>query len=130
MSSLRIRDVISPTIGVRSNETSAITLDRMRSFGVHHSIVTDPNGIRGVVSEADLARACDLDPDTPVGELAVEVPVVDSESSIREAANLMRSRNVGCVPVVHDDTLAGIVTVEKLLDLIEAGGLQPARRRR
>ena len=124
---LRIREVVSPTLGVRHDELSGLTLDRMRVFGIQHLIVTRENAIQGVVSEAALERA---DPETPVGELVTEVPILDSDASIRDAANLMRDRRVGCVPVVDDSAIAGVVTIEKLLELIEHGNLQPVRRRR
>ena len=104
-----------------------MTLDRMRAFGFQHLIVTRENTILGVVSEAELARA---DPDTPVGQLATDVPILDCEAPIRDAAILMRDRHVGCVPVVDDSAIAGVVTIERLLELIERGNLQPVRRRR
>ena len=124
---MRVRDVVSPTLGVRCEEPSGITLDRMRVLGIQHLIVTRENAIQGVVSEAALERA---DPETPVGDLVTEVPILDCEASIRDAANLMRDRRVGCVPVVDDSAIAGVVTIEKLLELIEQGNLQPPRRRR
>ena len=124
---MRVRDVVSPTLGVRCEERSGLTLDRMRVFGIQHLIVTRENAIQGVVSEAALERA---DPDTPVGELVTEVPILSSDAPIRDAANLMRDRRVGCIPVVDDSAIAGVVTIEKLLELIERGNLQPVRRRR
>ena len=99
----------------------------MRVFGIQHLIVTRENAIQGVVSEAALER---VDPETPVGDLVTEVPILDCDASIRDAANLMRDRRVGCVPVVEDSAIAGIVTIERLLELIEHGNLQPVRRRR
>jgi acetoin utilization protein AcuB len=124
---LRVRDVVSPTLGVRCEERSGTTLDRMRVFGIQHLIVTRESVIQGVVSEATLER---VDPETPVGDLVTEVPILDCDAPIRDAANLMRDRRVGCVPVVENSAIAGVVTIEKLLELIEYGNLQPARRRK
>ena len=100
----------------------------MRSFGIQHIIVTRQNGIEGVVSEGQLERACSVDPDRAVGELAVSVPVLDSDALIQDAANLMRERKVGCVPVVDQTAIAGVITIEKLLDLIGQGAMQSRRR--
>jgi acetoin utilization protein AcuB len=127
---LRIRDVISPTLGVRSDDESAATLEKMRAAGVEYAIVTQGSSIRGVVSEADLTRVCRVHPRTPLAELTREVPVIDAESPIADAANLMRGRKVGCVPVVDDGAIAGVITIEKLLDLIGRGAIQATRRRR
>jgi CBS domain-containing protein len=35
---------------------------------------------------------------------------IDPDSPVTEAARLMRSENVGSIPIVHDDRLIGIVT--------------------
>ena len=126
---MRIRDAVSPTLGVRYEETSGLTLDRMRSFGIQHIIVTRQDGIEGVVSEGQLERACSVDPDQAVGELAVSVPVLDSDALIQDAAKLMRDRKVGCVPVVDQASIAGVITIEKLLELIGQGAMQSRRRR-
>jgi len=127
---LRLRDVISPTLGIRDDEPAGRTLERMRSFDIAHVIVTRGSAIHGVVSEADLERACTTNAEGPIGDLATEVPILDSEAPIEDAAKLMRERKVGCVPVVEGDAIAGVVTIEKLLDLLGQGVVQTMRRRR
>lgn len=127
---MRIRDVISPTLGVRFEELSSVTLEKMRAMGIAHVIVTQANAICGVVSERDLAYACRLNPDGPVGELATNVPVVESEAPITEAAQVMRANKVACVPVVENAAIAGVVTIENLLDLIREGTVKAMRRAR
>ena len=102
----------------------------MRDAGVEHVIVTLDNAIRGVLSETDLMRVCRVHPKTPVGELAREVPIIDAESPIADAANVMRANKVGCVPVVENGAIAGVISIEKLLDLIGGGAMHAARRRR
>jgi predicted transcriptional regulator len=75
---------------------------------------------------------CAANTDAPVGEIATEVPILSAEAEVKDAANLMRSRKVGCIPVLDDGIIAGIVTVEKLLELIGRGAVHPLpdRRRR
>lgn len=102
----------------------------MRAAGVDHIIVTQGSTIRGVVSESELARLCRVHPESPVGELAREVPVIDAEAPIADAANVMRERKVACIPVVDGTAIAGVVSIEILLDLIGRGVIQAARRRR
>lgn len=99
-------------------------------MGFEHLIVTGRNGIQGVVSEKDVSRACSINPNSPVGELAVEVPIVDCDAPVQDAANLMRQRKVSCLPVVDGSTLAGVVTIERLLDLIGQGAVHAGKRRR
>src|ERR1700694_1992341 len=107
---MRIRDVVSPTLCVRYDEPSGLILDRMRTTGVRHVIITRQRDIVGVVSERDVALACAANPDAPVGEIATEVPILSAEAQVKDAANLMRSRKVGGIPVVDDGIIAGIVT--------------------
>ena len=125
---MRIRDVVSPTLGIRSEEPSGLTLERMHAMGVEHLIVTGSNGIQGVVSESDISRACSINPATPVGELAVDVPILDCDAPVQEAAKLMRDRKISCLPVVDGLTLAGVVTIERLLELIGKGMVHTGRR--
>jgi acetoin utilization protein AcuB len=129
---MRIRDVMSPTLCVRYEEAAGPILQQMRTSGIEHLIITRQRDIIGVVSEKDLELACAANFDTPVGDAATEVPVLSSDAPIREAANLMRSRKVGCIPVVDEDVIAGIVTIEKLLELIGRGAVHepPNRERR
>ena len=127
---LRVRDVTGPTLGVRSEELSGATLEKMRAAGVNHVIVTHGSAIQGVVSEADLARICGIHPNTPVGDLARKAPVIDAEATIAEAANLMRDNKIGCIPVVDGDAIAGVVSIERLLELIGRGAIPATRRRR
>ena len=112
---MRIRELVKPTIGARADEFCGLVLDRMRVFGTRHVIVTGEKGIHGVAAEAEVERA---DPQTPVGTLARQVPIVESDAPVEEAANLMRSGKVSCLPVVDGSTLAGIITVDSLLELI------------
>jgi acetoin utilization protein AcuB len=50
-------------------------------------------------------------------------PVVSGhpEMTLRQAANRMRGRSIGCLPVVEGDDLVGIVTTTDLLELLGRG---------
>jgi CBS domain-containing protein len=50
------------------------------------------------------------------------------ETTVREAANLMRGHNVNCLPVFNGrDRLTGIVTAVDLLELIGRGVERPTK---
>jgi acetoin utilization protein AcuB len=54
------------------------------------------------------------------------------DTTLRQAANVLRGRTIGCLPVVEDGRIVGIVTATDLLELIGAGIERPvpkARRR-
>ena len=61
------------------------------------------------------------------------VVTVGPEASVKEAANLMRGRTIGCLPVVKEgprNQLVGIVTVSDLLELLGRGIDRPSQGRR
>ena len=54
----------------------------------------------------------------PVGDIMKKDPfTVSPETSSLEALELMRSRRVGCLPVVKDGRLVGIVTERDFMDI-------------
>jgi CBS domain-containing protein len=70
--------------------------------------------------------------DTPVSEIMkTEVTTVGLETTTIEAVRLLRRLRIGCLPVVQDDRLVGILTEEDFMNiasrLLEAklGGSEP-----
>jgi len=61
------------------------------------------------------------------------VVTASPEMALRKAANLMRGRSIGCLPVLAEGQLVGIVTTTDLLELIGRGTERPrtnSKRRR
>jgi acetoin utilization protein AcuB len=89
---------------------------------LHHLVVLDDGRVVGVLSSDDLAG-------TPAGSvrdvMTTRIVKASPTTTVREAANLLRGRGVGCLPVLDGDTLVGIVTVADLLDLIGRGVERP-----
>ncbi|HEY0709093.1 MAG TPA: CBS domain-containing protein [Polyangia bacterium] len=95
----------------------------MKRQGVHHLIVRNGRTIVGVLSARDLVGAS---PSDSVDALMSEKPVTaTARTTIKEAANLMRGRAVGCLPVVDGSQVLGIVTISDLLELIGKGIERP-----
>jgi magnesium transporter len=82
-------------------------------------VVDSAERLLGVLSLRNLVLA---DPETPVRELMVRDPLRVRADADREAvARLLRDRNLLALPVVDDDDhLLGIVTVDDVLDVLEA----------
>lgn len=120
------RDVV--TLPTEAPEDEA--LERMRRGRMHHIVILRGGEIAGVVSDRDLESA-----ENPfrirrtVGDVMTPAVVTATEkTTVREAANLMRGRTIGCLPVVRDGKLVGIVTVSDLLALIGKGAERPVAR--
>ena len=51
---------------------------------------------------------------------------IDPQATLRRAAGVMRGRAVGCLPVVEDGKLVGIVTTSDFLTAIARGEIHAA----
>jgi CBS domain-containing protein len=104
--------------------------DIMRLGRVRHMPVLEAARLVGVVSARDvlaasLTKALDFEPahrrsflrSVEVSEvMSRDVVTVEPDTTLREAAELLLSRKIGCLPVVKPDrTLVGLVTETDLL---------------
>jgi len=121
------RDVV--TLGTEASEEEA--REQMRRNRIHHIVVTRGADVVGVVSDRDLEGRLEARSRIArtVGELMTPaVATATSTTTVREAANLMRGRTIGCLPVVEKGKLAGIVTTSDLLTLIGKGIERPVNQ--
>jgi CBS domain-containing protein len=96
----------------------------MRFQRIHHLVVTKGNRTVGVLSDRDVGgrRGAAVRVNNTVADLMTgPVVTVEPTATIREAANLMRGRSIGCLVVVKSGRVIGIVTVSDLLELIGRG---------
>lgn len=128
---MRVQDVMTHRVQTVSASTAADDAwALMRLKRIHHLVVTEGNGIVGVVSDQDLGgrsgasvrngrRVSDL--------MTTRVITVEPELTVRKAANLLRGHLIGCLVVTTPTgTVAGIVTTADLLDLLGRGTERPA----
>jgi len=97
----------------------------MRTEGIHHLVVTLDKRVVGVLSDRDAGgpRGAQLRAGAAVGDLMTrDVVTVQTSDTVGRAANLMRGRTIGCVPVTDGKKLVGIVTTSDLLEVLGVGG--------
>lgn len=107
------------TAGPRESAEDAYR--RMRLHRIRHLVVMEGKRVVGIVSERDLggSRGTAIRTGQTVEELmARDVATATPETTIRQAANMLRGRTIGCLPVMESSKLVGIVTVTDLLDLV------------
>ncbi len=129
---MRLREIMKTSVEtITSSESAATALERMRANRIRHLVVTHGRQVVGVLSDRDLARRAGDRVGQSV-EQAMTSPVVTAtpDMTLREAANLMRGHAIGCIPIVADHQLAGIVTVTDLLELIGRGVERPSSKPR
>jgi acetoin utilization protein AcuB len=110
---------------IAPRESAGAALERMRRTRIRHLIVQDGEKIVGVVSDRDL-RASQRRRQTVEDVMSSPAMTCSPDTTLRQAANLLRGRTIGCLPVVADGRIAGIVTTTDLLDLI-GGGVEVER---
>src|SRR5215831_9088404 len=122
---MRLEDIMSENVlTVAPADSADSAWERMWRNRVHHLVVMDGRSVIGVISDRDLggARGQRLRSGSSVAELMTSSVVVASpKATIRQAANLMRGRSIGSLPVVDRGRLKGIVTVSDLLLQIGRG---------
>ncbi len=104
-----------------SGEPADDAYRRMRLHRIRHLVVTEGKSVVGIVSERDLggSHGASVRAGRTIEELmARDVAVATPETTIRQAANMLRGRTIGCLPVMEGSKLVGIVTVTDLLDLV------------
>lgn len=131
---MQVRDIMAVevvTIGPDQPAIQAYQFMRDRRF--RHLPVVAEGRLVGIVSERDL-RPVLLSPglaEATVGEIMVESPMtIAPDAPVEEAARLLVTRKIGCLPVVEGNELVGIVTETDLLTVfVELLGLLRASTR-
>lgn len=114
-------------IAVRMTDTVLTAARRLRAENVGLLVVkdtcaTEGDAILGVVAERSILQAI-VDHGMqaltlPVGRLMTAAVVCcDLHDSIEHALNLMRRHRVGHLPVLHDGSLVGVVSMGDLVSL-------------
>ena len=127
---MRVQDVMTRRVETVSVGDCALDArEKMRSLRIRHLVVMDGSEVAGVVSTRDLA-AMGLSPGGPRVEDVMTYPAasVTPDATVRQAANLLRGRTIGCLPVVSEGRLVGIVTTTDLLELLGRGAQRPSPR--
>jgi CBS domain-containing protein len=97
---------------VRAEQPVSEAAELLRARGVKHLLVSDGQALVGVISAADLA---DRSSKAKVGEqMCRDVIAVDVTATLGEAVAAMRGLDIGCLPVVSERVVAGLLERENL----------------
>jgi acetoin utilization protein AcuB len=126
---MRLSDIMSrPVAVIGETEPAELAHERMTAERVHHFVVVAGRSIVGILSERDLGgrRGESTRRGRLVGELmSPDVVTAGSHTTLRDAANLLRGHAIGCLPIVDDGRLVGIITVSDLLEVLGRGAQAP-----
>jgi acetoin utilization protein AcuB len=129
---MRVAEIMSTHVRTIGPADSAeLAWDRMRLHRIHHLVVVRDAEILGVITDRDLGgrRGREVREGRSVRDLMTPaVTTASPDTTIRDAANVMRGHGAGCLPVVDRGRLVGIVTVWDLLELIGRGVTRPVAK--
>ncbi len=119
---MRLMEIMTTDVKTASpSDDAEEAFQRMRNQRIRHLVVVDGRQVVGVLSERDVggARGSAARIGRTVGELMSGQAVSASPTTtIRQAANLLRARTIGCLPILDDGKLVGIVTLTDLRELL------------
>ncbi len=113
-------------VTAESGDSGELTLRYMKWNNVHHLPVVDKEErLVGLITWQHLFKYLDeiIDADHVISaeEIMIrKVITVESSTSIHEAIEIMKSNNIGCLPVLEEDHLVGIITVKDVLKFADA----------
>ena len=133
---LRVRDSMTRDVVMLGPEASAAEAWALcKEHNIRHVPVVEGGRLVGLVSDRDLrdvrGGAGDRESDTPrwvrLGDMMTrEVVTIHPLDTIEHAAREIYDRKIGCLPVVADDELVGIITsadmMRTLIELVGAHG--------
>jgi CBS domain-containing protein len=132
-----VRTIMRDNIVTVSADDSLDTVDDIMNLGhVRHLPVVKAGELVGVVSERDLLRAS-LSSISNVGldekkaflnsvkireVMSMRLITIQPDATIQEAAEIMADEKIGCLPVVEDGHLIGMLTETDLLHHVAEAG--------
>lgn len=134
MKDLTARDLMSEDlITLKVNEDLNLAETVMRLGRIRHlPVVNDKDQLVGLITHRDLLRAqvsilaeiseeerADLSRSVQAGQImSRDILTVSPDASALEVARAMRDHKFGCLPVVDDGKLVGIITEADFMDLV------------
>lgn len=126
---MRLEEVMNVDVRTADpNESAEAAWTRMRLGRFHHLVVMEDSRVVGIISDRDLGgpKGASRRKLHTVGDLmTLNLVTARPTTTLRQAANLLRGRSIGCLPVLKGTKLVGIVTVTDILNLLGSGALRP-----
>jgi CBS domain-containing protein len=115
-----VGDIMSAkVVSVEPQQAANVAWSRMQRRDVRHLVVMDNGGLRGIISERDLSGRNDRRGRMVQDVMTPRVVSAESDTTLEQAANLIGKRRIGCLPVLDDGQLVGIVTATDVFDELE-----------
>jgi len=124
-----LADVMEPACTIDAEERVVHWRRRMIDDNLHRCVVTENDQVVGIVTETDVAVSMrkfreiveDRHQDHRIRNLLIKdimttpVITIGKDATIDEAAGLMISKGISCIPVMNGDKILGVVTRSSLV---------------
>ncbi|MDA8236017.1 MAG: CBS and ACT domain-containing protein [Clostridia bacterium] len=123
-----VKSVMStPVISIPPKYDVGKALEVMRANHIKYLPIVSNNSIMGLVSESDLLKVfpkktlnsfeMNLLSRTPIIQVMVKNPtIIDPDETLEKAAMIMHSCHIGCLPVVENNELLGMLTESDVIN--------------
>jgi len=120
---MRIQEIMTTDVhSIESSATLARARELMKARGIRHLVVRRDGRPAGIVSQRDVGGPRGAAPAGNVADAMSHGFVsIGPDATMRDAANMLRGHVIGCLPVMDDDRLVGIVTISDVLDALGRG---------
>lgn len=127
---MRLQEIMNTeVVDISPDATANKAWSLMERKGIRHLLVTEGGRLVGVLSERDLGgrKGGAVRRGRTVRDLMTEQTASASpRTTLRQAANMMRGRLIGSLPVLEDGHVVGIVTATDVLEELGRGSTRPA----
>jgi acetoin utilization protein AcuB len=121
-----VRDIMrSPVFTISPDTTLQDAYRTMQGKSIRHLPVLENDRLVGVITDRDLRLATSalapspFPPGSQVSAVMCRTPLTaDALDPVEDAARTMREQKIGCLPVMDDGQLIGIITGIDLLDAL------------
>ena len=127
---MKVKDIMIKEVATLDvNDELSLANDIMRLGRIRHLPVVDGHHLVGIISERDLFRSSlaqalgygtrdtrEMMKNLRIKDIMVaQVITVTPETSLRDAVKIMVDHKIGCLPVVEQDRLVGLITETDIL---------------
>ena len=128
---MSVSDFMTKTVVTVDSQTPIFdAVDLMKQHDIHRLPVVDDDKLVGLITEGTIAEATPskatslsvyemnylLNKTTVADIMLKKVTTIEPDALLEDAISVMRSENVGVLPVMDDDTLVGIITNNDIFD--------------